>query len=587
MKTLRLPIRLLGILSLALSLLVTGRAAGAVPGIQPSKPEIPALPSSSASLLAVPPASSLGVQFVHIATADNTTGNGTVLDHPLTNGNPDAIIIVTPNYNPGNFGGTYLDHPIGVFYDGSKWRIFTEDLTAMPVGAAFNVIIPTAGSNVFVHKATALNMPLIGSTQIDNALTNGNPNAMILVTQNWNPGGGLGTYNNHSVGVWYDGSKWTVFNQDIAAIPVNAAFNVFVLPTGAGVFVQTSTAGNQAGNYTKLDHPLTNGQPNAIVFATPNRNPGGVGGAGYDHNIGVWYSILSGRWAVFSQDNLTVMPLNVSFNILVLEPFSDVFVHKATAGNRTGNNTYLDRALTNGHPNAVVFTTSNWNPGGSGATYNDHNTGVYFYNADSQWRIFNQDLASMPLNAAFNVLVPHPDTSVFIHKATVENTSGHITTIDYPLLNDNPGAIIFVEQNWNPGGVGGTYNDHPLGVYYILGKWRIFNEDAAAIPVGASFNVYVATPGQGVFVHSATAANSSNNRTILDNPLANNNPDAIVLVTQNWTPSGVYNAHPIGVYYSGNRWRIFNQDLSTMPANAAFNVYVYGNYKISLPFIRR
>jgi hypothetical protein len=212
---------------------------------------------------------------------------------------------------------------------------------------------------------------------------------------------------------------------------------------------------------------------------------------------------------------------------------------------------------------------------------------VYYYNAGSQWRIFNQDLAAMPFNAAFNVLVPNLDTSVFVHKATAANIAGHITSLDHPLTNGTPNAIVFVTPNWNPGGVGAMYDDHPVGVYYITGKWRIFNEDGAAMPVDAAFNVYVTKAGPGVFIHTATAGNSGGDYTILDNPLTNNNPDAIILVTQNYSPSGVYNPHPVGVYYSGGRWRIFNQDITAIPANAAFNVYVYGNYKGFLPLVVR
>jgi len=38
-----------------------------------------------------------------------------------------------------------------------------------------------------------------------------------------------GTYNNHPIGVYYNGAKWTIFNQDLGAMPVNAAFNVLIV----------------------------------------------------------------------------------------------------------------------------------------------------------------------------------------------------------------------------------------------------------------------------------------------------------------------------------------------------------------------
>ncbi len=539
--------------------------------------------------LDIPPASSLGVQFVHKATVANIVANWTVIDHPLTNGNPNAIVFVTPNWNPGGVGGIYDNHPIGVWYDGTHWAIFNQDIAAMPVNATFNVLVPNPVTSVFVHKATAGN---IGGnvTFIDNTLTNGNPNAIVFVTPNWNPGGVGGTYDNHPIGVYYDSlaNKWAIFNQDLAAMPVNAAFNVSVLTAGAGVFVHKATAGNSAGDYTKIDNTLTNDHPNAIVFTTPNWNPGGVGGTYNNHNIGVYYDSLANKWAIFNQD-LAAVPVNAAFNVLVLVPSSDIFVHKATAGNSAGDYTKIDNTLTNGHPNAIVFTTPNWNPGGVGGTYNNHNIGVWY--DGSQWAIFNQDIVAVPVNAAFNVLVPNPDTSVFVHKATVTNIVANWTVIDHPLTNGNPNAIVFVTPNWNPGGVGGIYDNHPIGVWYDGSHWAIFNQDIAAMPVNAAFNVSVLTSGAGVFVHKATAGNISGNVTFIDNTLTNGNPNAIVFVTPNWNPGGVggtYDNHPIGVYYDSlaNKWAIFNQDLAAMPVNAAFNLYVYTN-RLYLPLVIR
>jgi hypothetical protein len=76
--------------------------------------------------------------------------------------------------------------------------------------------------------------------------------------------------------VSYDGSKWRIFNQDGVAMPVDAAFNVIIPTTGAGVFVHSATVSNRSGDYTRIDNPLTNGHPNAVVFVTPNLDLGGV-----------------------------------------------------------------------------------------------------------------------------------------------------------------------------------------------------------------------------------------------------------------------------------------------------------------------
>jgi hypothetical protein len=460
---------------------VTRAAIGARPSVGAQNLEPPRAPQP----LTIPAASSLGVQFVHVATAANINSNWTTIDHPLTNGKPNAIVLVTPNWNPGSVGGTYDKHPIGVWYTAGKWAIFNQDMAAMPVGAAFNVIIPTTGAGVLVHKATVANISSNWTT-LDNPLTNGNPNAIVFVTPNWNPGSVGGTYDNHPIGVWYNSGRWAIFNQDRVAMPVDAAFNVLVLVPASGVFVHTATAGNIAGNYTKIDNALTNGNPNAIVFTTPNWNPGGVGGTYDKHAIGVWYD--AGKWAIFNQDT-AAMPVGAPFNVLVPNPDTSVFVHVATAANINSNWTTIDHPLTNGKPNAIVLVTPNWNPGSVGGTYDNHPIGVWY--TAGKWAIFNQDIAAMPVGAAFNVIIPTTGAAVFVHKATVANISSNWTNIDHPLTNGNPNAIVFVTPNYNPGGVGGTYDNHNIGVWYDSGRWAIFNQDITAIPVNAAFNVYV------------------------------------------------------------------------------------------------
>ncbi|MBI3850306.1 MAG: hypothetical protein HY298_08465 [Verrucomicrobia bacterium] len=84
--------------------------------------------------------------FVHRASAANIEGGAThrtTITHPLTDGDHDAILIVTPNYNPGETGNILDTHPIGVFYNSSlsKWQIFHQDFAAVTTDAAYNVLV--------------------------------------------------------------------------------------------------------------------------------------------------------------------------------------------------------------------------------------------------------------------------------------------------------------------------------------------------------------------------------------------------------------------------------------------------------------
>ena len=91
-------------------------------------------------------------------------------------------------------------------------------------------------------------------------------------------------------------------------------------------------------------------------------------------------------------------------------------------------------------------------------------------------------------NARFNVLSVAPGPNAFMHSAAAANIERHVTTIDHPSLNDRAGAKFLITQNY---GTAGPYNDHPVGIYFAAGRWRIFNQDFAPMPAGARFNVYV------------------------------------------------------------------------------------------------
>jgi hypothetical protein len=251
----------------------------------------------------------------------------------------------------------------------------------------------------FIQQATSDTLRA-NYTIIDHPLTNGNPQAIVMVTQNWNPGGRKGTYNKHPVGVWYDGAHWAIFNQDLAAMTPQAFFNVLVLSQSSSVFVQVVTAKNSRDNYTVIDHPLTNGNPQAIVMVTQNWNPGGGKGTYNNHPVGVWYT-PSGYWSIFNEDRAPLTP-QVSFNVQVLDPSATAFVHQTTPTNIGDNYTVFSNAATDGNPNALVLVTQNWNPPGNGSIYNGHEVGVW-YTPSRKWSIFNEDYALMPLQSSFNV----------------------------------------------------------------------------------------------------------------------------------------------------------------------------------------
>ena len=122
------------------------------------------------------------------------------------------------------------DRNFGVWYVGSahRWAIFNQDRSSIPSGTTFEVLVPQKTMG-FIHRADLVNT-VENYTYLDHQLTNGKPDAVLSVTQNWNPGGGSGVYNDHPIDVIYDENleQWAIVNRDGGTIPKRAAFNVAV-----------------------------------------------------------------------------------------------------------------------------------------------------------------------------------------------------------------------------------------------------------------------------------------------------------------------------------------------------------------------
>jgi hypothetical protein len=169
--------------------------------------------------------------FTHTATDANSRGDYTYISDPAIDGDPDAGVLVVPSADRDNAKGTTYAHNIAVCYDGvneKKWTIFNQDRAAVPAGKTFEVTVPPA-SKRFVHYTEPVNTAK-DRTYLDNPLTNGEPEAVLAVTQNRSPGGGRGASNDHPIDVIYDtdARKWAIYNDDDAPMPDGAAFNIAV-----------------------------------------------------------------------------------------------------------------------------------------------------------------------------------------------------------------------------------------------------------------------------------------------------------------------------------------------------------------------
>jgi len=259
------------------------------------------------------------------------------------------------------------------------------------------------------------------------------------------------------------------------------------------VYIQTATSANTISNWTDLS--LKDSNPNSIYFVTPNWNPPGYWGTYENHPIGVWFDAARSDWAIFNQD-YAPMALGESFNVFTRPAASNVYTHVATASNSSGDSTYLDNVYTNNNPYALIWVTPNYNPGGKGGVYNNHNIGVWYDSSRCKWAIFNQDGSAIPNGAAFNIVnesaayAPH----YFVQTANSSNISGDSMFLNVSTINGANGHSVLVTPVFNPNGLSwGVYENHAIGVWYdsANGRYAIFNQDGSPMTPGVSFNIWI------------------------------------------------------------------------------------------------
>lgn len=251
-----------------------------------------------------------------------------------------------------------------------------------------------AGDTTALHRAPMVAPGL--SMRLDMPEINGIAGAAPQITQNWNPDGEPGLYNNHPVSMFYvaELARWGVRQEDLAAFTPGARFNIFAPGAGVGRYIHESTAANTGGSITELDDPGLNNREDAIVLVV--RNPGD--GAFHDVVSPLAVNFFSGVWSIARLDG-NVMPDDGGFHVYFQEPSINAFVHRASAANVVFNSTMLSHPLLDGHRCARFHVTQATDFG----VMNNHHIGVYF--SGQHWMIFNQDGVAMPPGAQFHVVV--------------------------------------------------------------------------------------------------------------------------------------------------------------------------------------
>lgn len=285
--------------------------------------------------------------YVHTATSENTIGNITYMDITSINGNPNKGIVFVHAWNPNGLPAVYNNKVSGLWYDSIEglWAIYNEDESPMIIGSHYMVYIANDPDTVITHVANSGNMGSFGNitTVIDHPLMNNmNSGPWAVMCHYFNPNG---VYNNQNFGFYYDVAKDKRGMYDEngnPAIEEGTAFKVLISGEGVNSFSHRSTAENSSSNWTRIDDPLLNGNPNAtFVFA----HYWGAQGASTEVDIDAVTSAYydGSHWAIYNEDTSIPMPENVFFDIIVapeilgmaeneLQPSISMFPNPATNG---------------------------------------------------------------------------------------------------------------------------------------------------------------------------------------------------------------------------------------------------------------
>jgi hypothetical protein len=177
------------------------------------------------NVLAVPPGGADAFQVT--ATTSNSSGDSVYLNSSATNGLPHAVLQATPVYK-----SAYENQIIGVWYDGSDWAVFNENESTMDTSGAavFNVLVGTTesgGGKNAIQKSTNANRGG-NSTHVNNATTNGDPNAFVLETPVYDPNDAGDSLVLNATGIWYQSGQIVIFNENNTTMARNQDFNLLM-----------------------------------------------------------------------------------------------------------------------------------------------------------------------------------------------------------------------------------------------------------------------------------------------------------------------------------------------------------------------
>ncbi len=254
------------------------------------------------------PAASIGVTVGSDAEMTPRQALNTVVGHSQN----DAGVVGSSASNVGVVGSS--DSSIGVYGSSSTYDgVYGFSTSGRGVG----------GSSTSNFGVQGTSNSWIGVSGISNSSmgVGGSSNTFIGVQSSSNTNFGV----RGSTGV-ITGAGVVAYNAVVAG-PALQIEQGGIKVIGAGVGTNTPTFIHQAAGgatFTCIDHPLLNGNANAILIVTPRAYWNGAMIVSSDHAIGVYYDVTgfscpANRWQIYDLDGSN-MTGNARFDVLVITP---------------------------------------------------------------------------------------------------------------------------------------------------------------------------------------------------------------------------------------------------------------------------
>jgi hypothetical protein len=165
-------------------------------------------------------------------------------------------------------------------------------------------------------------------------------------------------------------------------------------------FTLTTSAANITSAQAVINLPELNGNPAAIIMATPQGNTKTLN----PNPLGVWY--YSGKWYVFNS-NFAPMLVGLTYKIqYYINAGTNQFLHLVTQQNLGADGSYIDNPAINNKPNAQFSIIQNHAPTIRSGPWLNPNEAKTGYNAGSgKWYITNINGQALMKGCAYNIVV--------------------------------------------------------------------------------------------------------------------------------------------------------------------------------------